>query len=452
MDVVLDWNQIETRIPDYQVFWTVDELRKRSDKLVAQYPGIVDETIIGYSRGGEPIYCLKIGQGRKRAIWFGCPHPNEPIGTLTIDFWAETLAQDDTLRKQLDCTFFLVKCIDPDGTRLNEGWFKGPFDFYKYARNFYRPAGKDQVEWTFPIHYKTLHFDSPLPETQALMKLIDTAQPHFLYALHNAGFGGAYFYLNRPMPSLYPDLHKAILDLGIPLSQGEPEVPWAKTYAKAIYELTRSTDGYDYYAQYVSGDPAKMLLAGASSAEYAAKYNTLALVSELPYFYHSAIDDTSHTDMLRSEALSRSLEIQKGMYNFIAPRFEEVKHCANSPFASALHDYVSKTPQRLQAQAAWIEGQKKNDRPATTAEVFDNLVVNRFYGMLQYGMLVRLCLWCAGESSLDQGNYQKLAEEVDDALKKIADQLEKEHPYKVIPIRKLVSAQLASGLYTLEQL
>ena len=79
------------------------------------------------------------------------------------------------------------------GTRLNEGWFKGPFDIYTYASNFYRPAGKDQVEWTFPIEYKTLKFDSPLPETQALMELIDTAKPHFLYALHNAGFGGAIF-------------------------------------------------------------------------------------------------------------------------------------------------------------------------------------------------------------------------------------------------------------------
>ena len=449
---MLNWNQIEARIPDYQVFLTVDELLDRSARLVAQYPEIVEQTTIGHSRKGEPIYCLRIGQGQRRALWFGCPHPNEPIGTLTIDFWAETLAQDAALREQLDCTFFLVKCIDPDGTRLNEGWFKGPFDFYTYAKNFYRPAGKDQVEWTFPIDYKTLHFDSALPETQALIQLIDTAKPHFLYALHNAGFGGAYFYLNRPMPSLYPKLHQAIENLGIPLSQGEPEVPWAKTYAKAIYELTRSSDGYDYFAEYMDGDPAEMVLAGASSAEYAAKYNSLALVSELPYFYHPSIDDTTTADILRSEALSQSLELQKEMYDFIAPRFQQVEHCPGSPFHAAVHDYVSKAPQRLQAQRAWIEAEKKHDRPATTAEVFDNLVVNRFYGMLQYGMLARLCQWCAKGDRSGSGQYQRLAEEVDGALRNIANQLETEHPYQVIPIKKLVSAQLASGLCTLAQL
>ena len=97
-----------------------------------------------------------------------------------------------------------------------KGGFKGLFDAYTYASNFYRPAGKDQVEWTFPIQYKTLHFDSPLPETQALMNLIDEAKPHFLYALHNAGLGGAYFYINKPLPALYPELHRAIENLNIP--------------------------------------------------------------------------------------------------------------------------------------------------------------------------------------------------------------------------------------------
>ena len=212
-----------------------------------------------------------------------------------------------------------MKCIDPDGTRLNEGWFKGPFNFYTYASNFYRPAGKDQVEWTFPIQYKTLNFNSPLPETRALMHLIDTAKPHFLYALHNAGFGGAYFYINKPVPSLYPELHKAIENLGIPLSQGEPEVPWAEIYAKAIYELTRSTDAYDYFAQFAQGDPAQMVLAGASSAEYAAKYDTLCLVSELPYFYHPSIDDSTPTDMMRTETLSRSVEMQRRCWIFSQP-------------------------------------------------------------------------------------------------------------------------------------
>lgn len=449
---MFDWDKLANEIPNYETFKTVDELVQSSHALAGQYPDVVEQTTIGHSRNGEPISCLKIGQGRKRAVWFGCPHPNEPIGTLTVEYLAEILAKNNDLREQLDCTFYLVKCIDPDGTRLNEGWFKGPFDVYTYAKHFYRPAGKDQVEWTFPIEYKTLKFNSPLPETQALMQLIDMARPHLLYSLHNAGFGGAYYYVNQALTPLYPDLHKAITDLGIPLSQGEPEVPWAKTFAKAIYELTTATDAYDYFAQYMEGDPAAGVMAGASSAEYAAKYDTFALVSELPYFYHPSIDDTTPTDVPRSDALLQSVELRQDMYDFLAPRFSQLPNTDGAPFGAALGDYISKTPQRLRAQTAWVESQKADDRPATTAELFDNLVITRFYGMLQYGMLARLGHWCAEKSSGDKAVCLQIAEEVDGALQKIAKDIEDNHPYQVIPIKNLVTAQLASGLYSLAKL
>jgi len=41
------------------------------------------------------------------------------------------------LRESLGYTWYLVKCIDPDGTRLNEGWFKGPFSIENLARHYY---------------------------------------------------------------------------------------------------------------------------------------------------------------------------------------------------------------------------------------------------------------------------------------------------------------------------
>ena len=73
----------------------------------------------------------------------------------------------------------------------------------------------------------------------------------------------------------------------------------------------------------------------------------------------------------------------------------------------------------------------------------------RFYGMLQYGMLARHCRWCAENNPALRDQYLKLADEIDQELQHIAAQLETEHPYQVIPIKKLVSAQLASGLHTL---
>ncbi len=36
------------------------------------------------------------------------------------------------------------------------------------------------------------------------MGVIDVEKPDFIYSLHNAGFGGVYFYINREALELYP--------------------------------------------------------------------------------------------------------------------------------------------------------------------------------------------------------------------------------------------------------
>ena len=76
------FEKLINNIPDYQVFLTVDEMDENSKKLAEQYPGIVDIFEAGKSRKGHPIYCLKIGNGPKNALMFGCPHPNEPMGAI----------------------------------------------------------------------------------------------------------------------------------------------------------------------------------------------------------------------------------------------------------------------------------------------------------------------------------------------------------------------------------
>ena len=56
---------------------------------------------------------------------FGCPHPNEPIGTMMLEHFTEALARDEALRRELDYTFYIVKVWDADGyamkRRLDQG-------------------------------------------------------------------------------------------------------------------------------------------------------------------------------------------------------------------------------------------------------------------------------------------------------------------------------------------
>ena len=123
---------------------------------------------------------LSIGNGAKNAFLFACPHPNEPIGSNLVHYLSEQLCVDEDLRTAFDYTWHLIPCVDPAGTRLNEGWFAGPFTPRNYARHFYRPASNQQVEWTFPVSHKELFYDRSIPETEMLMRVIDELQPEFL--------------------------------------------------------------------------------------------------------------------------------------------------------------------------------------------------------------------------------------------------------------------------------
>ncbi|GAJ97373.1 M14 family zinc carboxypeptidase [Geomicrobium sp. JCM 19055] len=242
--------EIINKVPNYESFLTVEEMDASTRSLQENYPDIVSVKLVGHSRKGHPIECITIGTGELQALCFALPHPNEPIGAMTMEFLTKELAENESLRDSLNFTWHIIKCIDPDGTRLNEGWFKGPFDIFTYSRNFYRPGGHEQVEWTFPISYKTLDFNSPIPETKALMNLIEEIQPDFMYSLHNAGFGGAYWYITHDLPELYEDLRNSALKQEVPLNLGEPEAPFIKEFSPAVFKMMSAIDEYEHTLKY----------------------------------------------------------------------------------------------------------------------------------------------------------------------------------------------------------
>src|ERR1051326_5371247 len=106
---------------------TLDELAASTRALVRDHPGIARVETVGVSPEGRPIELLPIGPGPRSALLVGVPHPNEPIGTLTLEFLCRLFCEDAELRARLDTTLHVVKVADPDGLVLNEGWFKGEF-------------------------------------------------------------------------------------------------------------------------------------------------------------------------------------------------------------------------------------------------------------------------------------------------------------------------------------
>jgi len=433
-------------VPDYKTFYKIDEMNASSEKLARKHPDKVKIFEIGKSRKGEKIKALRIGKGRKRALLFGFPHPNEPIGSMTLEYLSWRLAEDRVLDK-LDFTWYIVKCIDPDGARLNEGWFKGPFTPLHYALNYYRPPGYQQIEWTFPIKYKTLVWNKPIPETKALMKIMENEKPQFMYSLHNSGFGGVYFYVSSACKPLYTKFQNLAKREKLPLHLGEPETPYMKQLAEAIFKMPTSVETYEFLKKHAKKDPAKIINYGTSSDDYARRVaGTFTLVCEMPYYYDSRIGDTSESDVIRKEAVLYGIKLAEQRYNFIKKKYSKVRaslrgYKAKKPFIDAIEDSLKRFPDTIKAQKHWAKTDPKLKRKATVAEKFDSYVISRFYGLLSFAMLHR----CVKDTK-----NKRVEKEVLQRITEWNEELEKQLSYKVIPIQSLVRVQLGSALVTAE--
>lgn len=433
------------RVPDYDRFFTLDVMFAKARSVARDFPELASYQVVGTSTDGEPIPMVRIGNGDKRFLLFASPHPNEPIGAMLVQFLLDELIQNEPLRAGR--SWFLLPCVDPDGTRLNEGWFGGPYTIRNYARHFYRPRSEEQVEWTFPIRYKGLVFERPLPETRALMRAFELARPHFVYSLHNAGFGGVYYYLSHDLKDVYGELHAIPTRRQLALSLGEPEVPWAVAFAPAIYRMPSVRDHYDYLETYGSVPAETVIQGGASSYDYLSERGKpVMLITELPYFQSRQISDTTPTDRSRREVIlagidqtHEMIEALKGVLTRVAP-----KMTVNSRFYRSVVSFVDLMESGLQSKRAWAERAEGMEVAATVAQEVDELLIGSFYRLLVASMLRRAL---EVQQEVTPNEMLKAAgEELDELLEAWAVKIETGLEYEAIPIKKLVEVQYGALL------
>ena len=432
-------------MPELREFSTLAELRARSRALVAEFPGRARFETVGRSAEGRPIDLLTIGDGRLPVLLLGVPHPNEPIGTLTLDFLCRLLCEDDALRSHLDVTVHVIPVADPDGFVLNEGWFKGTFSPLRYALDYYRPPHREQVEWSFPVHYKTLHFATPTPETAAVMAVMKRVRPRFFYSLHNAGFCGVYFYVSEERPALFDALHRLVASQGLPLHRGEPEAPYLRTLAPAIYALFGIDDTYEYMARTLQEDPAPMIAAGTCSDDWLRREVIAAscLVCELPYYTAPALADSTLAGRSRRDAVHEGLARAEALHAEIAGHLSAVgERAPDHRLTRSVRDYVEKTPKRLAAERAEAAGDAYG-REATRAEVMDSTTCRTFEHMCYLGETARVAGLAGDHSRVDA---------IQARVTTLAAQVERESALEVLPLRPLVAVQAGAGLLALEAL
>jgi Zinc carboxypeptidase len=440
-------------MPDFSHFLTIEELDTSSRELAAAYPDLVTLSTIGHSTEGHPILMLRIGNGQHRALFVGCPHPNEPIGALSLEYLSKKLCEDSTLLEQMDYTFYIIKEIDVDGCRLNEGWYGGPFSPDRYIRSYYRPGMLEQVEWTFPYAYKTFSFSEPIPETVAFMRAIDEAKPHFLNSLHSSDQTGTFYYVSTPLPdALCQQIIKLTHDHQLPLMIGEPEAPFMPPIQAGFYQLPELSSMYDYYQSILptGEDPAKAILMGGSSLDYAGtRYRTFCLVSEISLFTDPRMGDKSETTHSYKDATLDIAKLEGEQIAFLSKQYQSAQAFITVPtrFQRSVEDFLIGMEEIRSHHLKSSESDAALARFATVAEMFDLKLRTLWSSLCCCSMLIRML-----DAQPDNTTLSEIRADSEKWLDQGLQELLSFFNWSMRPLRELCGVQLGSALMIMEYL
>ena len=261
-----------------------------------------------------------------------------------------------------------------------------------YARNFYRPAGDLQVEWTFPFRSGDFVVDQPMPETTALMAAIDLVRPTVGASLHNGEMGGAYFYASEGATDAYYErLGELCLEHSVPLHLGDPEAPFSAVLAPAVFSIPATQQIFDYIVA-AGGDPADMI-SGGSSIEYMMRHNDVfGIVVELPYWRDDRSADTSPDPSGKTlrEVVLHGLDLEEEMVNRLHALYEQASPLEPSPFQEAINSFIMEQGTSfIDVQRHQADNNPEGGRPATVAEVFSIMDNVHMFRLRMGGMFLR---------------------------------------------------------------
>jgi hypothetical protein len=257
---------------------TVDEVTASARSLAVRMPSLCRLRQVGRSRGGEPLWLLSIGHGRRNVLVVAGPHANEMIGGATVVRLAERITTEQPrLLAAADASWHFLLCADPDGARLNEAVPETEFTMLGHYRHFFRPCAAEQPEWLAADG----RLNDALPETQALIRVIDELRPVLQVSLHGIDVGGSFVQLTHDIPRLAERIAKSAAEFDIPLEAGSSDAfhwpsPGPGVYVMPPPSRYRTREDADH-----------------STWTYAERYGGVTAIAEVPMWACDRAADTS---------------------------------------------------------------------------------------------------------------------------------------------------------------
>jgi len=204
-----------------------DDVLGFAEHLVTNHKDRCRLSVVGHSRQGRPLHVLTIGAGHRHVLVVAGAHPNEPVGGATLRALADHLTAQGALAG--DTTWHLLLCLDPDGAHLNG---RDATTLTAYYRGFYRPRVREQPEWA-----PSVAGAAPLPESQALLQVVERYRPALQVSLHSTDVGGTYTLLTRPVDGFAEVFADSARAARLPVETATMDAGYWPTPGPGIYLL-----------------------------------------------------------------------------------------------------------------------------------------------------------------------------------------------------------------------
>jgi hypothetical protein len=437
-------------IPEWKRYHTVDEIHEKIDNIAKEYPGKIKYIDLGKSTKGESIECLKVGDGKYNALIHGFPNSEEPIGGNLLLYLARRLAEENDIREELDYNWYLIGCSDPDGARLNEGFQLGPHTPLNFSRNYYRTPTRLTPEWYFPFNFPPLHLNNPVPETRALMKLMDQIEFHFISSLHMMKWGGITYQVPHSCPELYAPLWNSARKFNIFLRK-RPAPTVAPGVSKAYY----LTVARGYLRQWASGNENIEPINGCYIYEYGQMLNPhlFMMIPECCLWYDPRMWDDTPTNKPLGDSLQYAYNVTTKTESFMLGIWERAlpNLKSNNPFKVMIAEMMKPLQIRYTnvSNPPLSFNENVHTRNATVAEKIAVEGRELSFRMTHLGGLKRVFDKELKHNS--NSKIEKLRDEVQDKLIEYDRRLHADYDVTINPIRNnvgaCISAILNSAIY-----
>lgn len=425
-------------------FRTLEELEAGTRKLLEGGAHSVTVTRVGESWAGRPIEMISIGEGKDNALIVAVPHPNEPVGAVTVERMMALMLGPGGERERRGLRWNFIKAIDPEGLRLNQGWLKKPRTLESYFTHFFRPAADRQPDMTFPVELKGSRFEASTPENQAWQKAFELTQPKLHASVHNCDYGGALHLMSRLQPDLIPTLEQITTGYGLtPLDSLEQ-------VGLPLEFIGRGVARYPSVPEIVAAEPnakpAEVWPFGEMSPGYAeARFGTFTIISEVPLWDDVRLRDESASVFTPRDQLAETQQSLIELREFFNRHLEPLIPMVSSPDGEQLLAAVRETATWVSRSIDYFAMRERSADTTTHMPVREYLQKAALYALAVargYAMVARIAGFALEEGGGRNPIAQAAQAEGIARVRKVTSALDSDRTVRPVPLATLTGIQM----------